>query len=63
VRRKTMEKDAGEDEQADDQKETKPKLLIIIFLLSYSKRICQKQNREEGKLAARTKQGRFGGLL
>lgn len=57
-----MENDAGEDEQADDQKETKPKLLIIIFLLSYSKRICQKQNREEGKLQE-TKEGRFGALL
>jgi hypothetical protein len=58
-----MENDAGEDEQADEQKETKPKLLIIIFLPSYSKRIYQKKNREEGKLPARTKQGRFGGLI
>jgi hypothetical protein len=58
-----MQNDAGEDEQADEQKETKPKLLIIIFLPSYSKRIYQKKNREGGELPARTKQGRFGGLI
>jgi len=44
------------------RRKTKPGWFFVVFLLTYSKQICQKQNREEGKLQE-TKEGRFGALV